>query len=190
MKTFWERGFSEATLDILGTVTGLGRGSLYGAFGGKDDLFRQALDRYSEIYSSRFQRALAQHADDPIRAVEAFFEVTLVRIADPSVPAGCLLAQSAAQSSTLSAASSARVRALIDAQRQRIRHALGPEDVHLPALDELTEFILAVNQSLAVMSRAGTPMADLRAVVHIACTAVSSVLSSVPPHDGAEVIEK
>ena len=51
----------------------------------------------------------------------------------------------------------------------------------MPALDELTEFVVAVNQSLAVMSRAGTPIAGLRAVVRIACSAVGSVLSSSPP---------
>jgi AcrR family transcriptional regulator len=190
MRAFWDRGYAETTLDVLGTVTGLGRGSLYGAFGGKDALFRHALDRYSEVYSSRLQQALAEHAEDPVRAIEAFFEATLNRIADPRVPVGCLIAQSAALAPTLSAASSAHVQALLGAQRRRVRRALGPEDVHAPVLDELTEFVVAVNQSLAVMSRAGTPIADLRAVVRIACSAVSSVLSSSPPHTRAEVIEQ
>ena len=81
------------------------------------------------------------------------------------------------------------VQALLDAQRRRVRRALGPEDVHDPALDELTEFVVAVNQSPAVMSRASTPIADLRAVVRIACSAGRSVLSSTPPHGGAEAIE-
>jgi AcrR family transcriptional regulator len=176
MRAFWARGYAEASLDVLGTATGLSRSSLYGAFGGKDELFRHALTRYSGIFGSRFDQALAEHADDPRAAIEAFFEVTLQRIADPDVPAGCLIAQSAAQSATLSDQSRARVQALLDAQRIRVRRALGSADRHIPRLDELAEFVVAVNQSLAVMSLAGTQPAGLRAVAGIACDAVESAV--------------
>lgn len=47
MRVFWERGYTDASLDVVGSATGLGRGSLYGTFGGKDALFRQCLDRYA-----------------------------------------------------------------------------------------------------------------------------------------------
>jgi AcrR family transcriptional regulator len=177
MTAFWDRGYSETTLDVLAAATGLGRGSLYGAFGGKDALFRQALDRYSGMYGDLFERALAENVDDPVRAMEAFFEVTLQRIADPNVPLGCLIAQSAAQSPMLSPDSGAHVKALLDIQRRRIRDALDPPGDANPALDELTEFVVAVNQSLAVMSRAGTSNDDLRAVVRIACGAVENALA-------------
>lgn len=70
---------------------------LYGAFGNKDALFGQCLDRYASNYGAQYEQALAAHPGDPVRAVEAFFDVILGRIADPSVPVGCLIAQSAAQ---------------------------------------------------------------------------------------------
>nr|WP_261556448.1 TetR/AcrR family transcriptional regulator [Frankia tisae] len=120
-----------------GSAAGLGRGSLYGAFGGKDALFRKCLDRYASIYGAQYERALAAYPDNPVRAVEAFFGVVLDRIADPSAPGGCLLARSASQSPTLN----------------------------------------AVNQSLAVLSRAGTTDADLHSVVRIACTTVAETLA-------------
>lgn len=88
MRVFWQRGYADASLDALGSATGLGRGSLYGAFGNKDALFRRCLDRYTSIYGAQYERALAAHPGDPVRAVETFFDVTLGRIADPSVPGG------------------------------------------------------------------------------------------------------
>ena len=43
---FWTRGYVATSVDDLTTVTGLGKGSLYGAFGDKHGLFLRALDDY------------------------------------------------------------------------------------------------------------------------------------------------
>ncbi|MFD8965206.1 TetR/AcrR family transcriptional regulator [Streptomyces sp. NPDC059568] len=200
MHVFWERGYADTSLDLLGSATGLGRGSLYGAFGGKDDLFRRCLDRYAAVYGARHDQALAAHPDDPVRAVEAIFGVVLDRIADPSVPDGCLLAQSAAQSPTLNAESRSRVHELLGKQRKRVRTALsasGTEGREIEdeeegggseteELDDLATYVVAVIQSLAVLSRAGTPLADLRAVVRIACTTVADTLTRTKAPHGPE----
>ena len=45
---FRTKGFDGSTLDELEQATGLGRGSLYGAFGDKRALFLKALARYLE----------------------------------------------------------------------------------------------------------------------------------------------
>ncbi|MEV0407528.1 TetR/AcrR family transcriptional regulator [Actinoallomurus sp. NPDC050550] len=177
MRVFWQRGYADASLDALGAATGLGRGSLYGAFGGKDALFRQCLDRYATTYGAQYEQALTAHPGDPVRAVEAFFDVVLARIADPSVPAGCLIAQSAAQSPTLKEDNSAHVRALLDTQRRRVRAALAGSSADPHVLDELATFVVAVNQSLALLSRTGTPDAELRSVARLACTTVADTLT-------------
>ncbi|MFE1963071.1 TetR/AcrR family transcriptional regulator [Streptomyces sp. NPDC059479] len=191
MHVFWQRGYADTSLDLLGSATGLGRGSLYGAFGGKDALFRRCLDRYAAVYGARHDQALAAHPDDPVRAVEAIFGVVLDRIADPSVPDGCLLAQSASQSPTLNAESRSRVHELLGKQRKRVRAALsasGPEggEIEAEELDDLAIYVVAVIQSLAVLSRAGTPLADLRAVVRIACTTVADTLTRTKAPHGPE----
>lgn len=177
MRVFWQRGYTDASLDALGAATGLGRGSIYGSFGGKDALFRQCLDRYAATYGARYEEALAAHSDDPVRAVEAFLDIVLARIADPSVPSGCLIAQSAAQSAILGEESGGHVRALLDGQRQRVRGALAaaPADPHV--LDELATFVVAIIQSLAVLSRAGSPDAELRSVARLARTTVADTLA-------------
>jgi AcrR family transcriptional regulator len=175
---FWRHGYADASLDRLGAATGLGRGSLYGAFGGKDELFRRALDRYSATYGARYEDALTAHPGDPVRAIEAFFEVVLARIEDPDVPKGCLIAQSAVLSAVLTADSATHVRGLLDLQHARIRAALDDPHVDPAMLDELASYIVAVNQSLAVLSCAGASDSELRAVVRLTCETVASRLAA------------
>ncbi|MGW2638150.1 TetR/AcrR family transcriptional regulator [Streptomyces sp. NPDC001348] len=183
MRVFWQRGYADASLDALGSATGLGRGSLYGTFGTKDALFRQCLDRYASIYGAQYEHALTAHPGDPVRAVEAFFDVVLNRIADPLVPVGCLIAQSAAQSPTLKEENSTHVRGLLDLQRQRVRAALADSAGDTQTLDELATFVVAVNQSLAVLSRAGASDAELRSVARLACTTVADTLARAASED-------
>ncbi|MET8544328.1 TetR/AcrR family transcriptional regulator [Kitasatospora sp. NPDC004799] len=182
MRVFWQRGYADASLDALGSATGLGRGSLYGTFGSKDALFHRCLERYAALYGARYEDAFAAHPGDPVRGVEAFFEVVLERIADPSLPAGCLIAQSAAQSPTLTRESGERVRGLLDRQHRRVRAALADSSSAGPGtLDELATFVVAVNQSLAVLSRAGASDTELRSVTRLACATVARSLAGPAP---------
>ncbi|MFG2421174.1 TetR/AcrR family transcriptional regulator [Streptomyces sp. NPDC048448] len=43
---FWNRGYTATSMDDLMAATGLGKGSLYGAFGDKRQLFLRTLDDY------------------------------------------------------------------------------------------------------------------------------------------------
>src|SRR6202165_6086198 len=43
---FWSRGYTATSMDDLMSATGLGKGSLYGAFGDKHSLYLRALDGY------------------------------------------------------------------------------------------------------------------------------------------------
>lgn len=46
MDAFWRRGFEGTSAQHLVAATGLGRGSLYGAYASKAGLYRRALQRY------------------------------------------------------------------------------------------------------------------------------------------------
>ena len=52
MKVFWQRGYAGTSIQDLVEGTGLGRGSLYNAFGRKYGLYEFALKRYYEITAS------------------------------------------------------------------------------------------------------------------------------------------
>ncbi|MGX5182863.1 hypothetical protein ACWKT5_08560 [Streptomyces avermitilis] len=53
-------------------------------------------------------------------------------------------------------------------------------------LDELATFVVAVNQSLAVLSRAGTSDAELRSVTRLACTTVADTLARAASENVAQ----
>ncbi|KAL1109995.1 hypothetical protein AAG570_014022 [Ranatra chinensis] len=49
MEVFWTNGYEASSTQELCERTGLGRGSLYHAFGSKQKLYEQALSRYQEL---------------------------------------------------------------------------------------------------------------------------------------------
>lgn len=173
MRVFWEKGYAGASLEDLTSATGLGRGSLYGTFASKDGLFRQALQRYSLLYGARFDAALACAGTDPVGAIEAFFAVVLDRIADPTVPDGCLVAQSTISSPTLEADTAERVREMLRAQHVRVRSALDPAHPDKELLDELATYVVGITQSLAVLSRGGMSAEELQSTTRLACETVA-----------------
>ncbi|MGH1556548.1 TetR/AcrR family transcriptional regulator [Streptomyces sp. L7] len=67
MVAFRRRGFAGTSVQDLVDATGVGRGSLYAAFGSKEGLYRAALDRYSQMYASPLVDALRSGA--PARAL-------------------------------------------------------------------------------------------------------------------------
>jgi TetR/AcrR family transcriptional regulator, copper-responsive repressor len=48
MLLFWERGFEGTSMDELTAAMGMSPSSLYSAFGGKEQLYREAVDRYDK----------------------------------------------------------------------------------------------------------------------------------------------
>ena len=178
MHVFWRCGYAGASLEQLSAATGLGRGSLYGTFGSKDGLFLKALQRYSEIYGARYDAALKQADDDPVGAIEAFFDVALARIADPTVPDGCLMTQSTISSPMLEPEIAAHVREMLHKQHARVRSALASHAHSDEVLiEELATYVVAVTQSLAVLSRGGMSADQLRSTARLACDTIARQLA-------------
>ncbi|WNV91139.1 TetR/AcrR family transcriptional regulator [Umezawaea sp. Da 62-37] len=168
MHVFWRWGYSEASIDRLTEGTGLGRGSLYGTFGDKSALFRKSLQRYVQTYHPLVGQALSGPHRDPGAVVAAFLQVTLNRIADPTVPDGCLVTMSAAQFPTLDEEGRATVRALVDGLRALLERALLAAGAGEREAAELALCTLATNKSLAVLSLAGFSGEDLATVAAVA----------------------
>ena len=60
MMVFWEHGYEGASLSCLTHAMGISTTSMYAAFGNKEELFRKALERYSEGPSAYLTRALEE----------------------------------------------------------------------------------------------------------------------------------
>lgn len=181
MVRFWRAGYADTSLDDLSRATGLNRSSIYSSLGDKDTLYLRCLDRYATRYGGRYDQALSAASEEPLRAVRAFFEVTLARIADPDVPDGCLVAQTAMAVPVLNPAIAARAIEALAMQRTRLRTALTAADLADPDADAFAVHLAAVNQSLAVMSRAGTSSGQLHTIVDISISALAHALPTPTP---------
>ncbi|MGW8631806.1 TetR/AcrR family transcriptional regulator [Streptomyces sp. NPDC055793] len=176
MIQFWRVGYADTSVDDLSRVTGLNRSSIYSSLGAKDTLFLRCLDRYAARYGEKYDAALSCAGSEPLAAVRAFFDVTLERIADPDVPDGCLIAQSAMAIPVLSPAVAAHAKEALGFQRLRLRAALKAGGLTDVDADAFAEHMAAVNQSLAVMSRAGASPAQLLAIVGVTVEALAQTL--------------
>lgn len=176
MVQFWRAGYADTSLDDLSRATGLNRSSIYSSLGDKDSLYSRCLDRYTTRYGGKYDQALSGASEEPLRAVRAFFDVTLKRIADPDLPDGCLVVQTAMAIPVLSPSIARRAIECLGFQRARLRTALLAAKLSDSDADNFAVHIAAVNQSLAVMSRAGASRKQLHAVVDITMSALSQAL--------------
>ncbi|WP_433889195.1 TetR/AcrR family transcriptional regulator [Streptomyces sp. CA-111067] len=186
MVQFWRDGYADTSLDDLSRATGLNRSSIYASLGDKDALFLRCLDRYAARYGARYDTALSAPEadadsdtdDGPLAAVRRFFDVTLARIADPDLPDGCLIAQSAMAVPVLSPGVAAHAKEALGLQHTRLRAALKAGRLDDGEADRFAVHVAAVNQSLAVMSRAGATPAQLAAIVSVTLDALAQALSA------------
>ena len=94
---FWERGYAATSVDDLTAATGLGKGSLYGAFGDKHSLYLRTLDDY---IASSLDEVRAGLRDPNIGAYERLarhIRGQVKAIAADKSRRGCLMAKSAAE---------------------------------------------------------------------------------------------
>jgi AcrR family transcriptional regulator len=91
METFWERGYEGTTLEHLQTAMGnISPTSLYHAFGSKEALFRQAVEKYQEKVGGPALQALDETATARA-AVHSMLLLTAESLSRPGKPRGCML---------------------------------------------------------------------------------------------------
>ncbi|MFD4675330.1 TetR/AcrR family transcriptional regulator [Lentzea sp. NPDC058450] len=90
---FWERGYEGASLANLTEAMGISTASMYATFGNKEQLFRQALQRYDEGPSAYVVAALA--APTALDVATALLTGSVRTTTCPDQPHGCLGVQAA-----------------------------------------------------------------------------------------------
>ncbi|WP_236794970.1 TetR/AcrR family transcriptional regulator [Amycolatopsis sp. GM8] len=96
---FWDKGYAATSMDDLLRVSGLGKGSLYGAFGDKRSLFLRVLRNYDDANLLMLRERLVSAA----RGIDVVSEFLLSPTDDPTgavARRGCLLANSNAELAT------------------------------------------------------------------------------------------
>jgi TetR/AcrR family transcriptional regulator, transcriptional repressor for nem operon len=162
---FWDHGYAGTSLDTLLAASGLGKGSLYGAFGDKQHLFLRVLRDYDDA-NDRMLREWLETADRGVDVIRRFVAGT---VGDEQARRGCLLANTAVElsGSVPEVAAEARrsyaatTAALADAVRRAQRE--GDVGAGVDA-EETARAILAGQLGLIVLGRIGQHPAALSAM--------------------------
>ena len=173
MRVFWKRGYQGASLPELTRAMGINRPSMYAAFGNKEALFHQALDRYVEKNGSVIREALA--LPTARKTVERLLEWAVGRAVPGRIP-GRLLVQGALAcgegASSIRAELALRRGKMELLLRQRFERAVAegdlPRDTDPTAL---AKYIATFQQGLAVQHAGGASCEELLAAVDIALRA-------------------
>lgn len=94
MFLYWEQGFESTSLAQLKEAMGISSASFYAAFGSKENLFKEAIDRYNASYG-QVTDCLADTSMQPKAAIETALRQTARMQTDSSHPSGCMLVLSA-----------------------------------------------------------------------------------------------
>jgi TetR/AcrR family transcriptional regulator, transcriptional repressor for nem operon len=94
---FWSRGYAATSVDDLTSVTGLGKGSLYGAFGDKRTLFLRALDDYIATALDGVRAQLRDPAHGAYERLTGHIRAQARALAADKARRGCMMAKSAAE---------------------------------------------------------------------------------------------
>jgi len=163
-QVFWAKGYEQTSLDDLCGATGLGRSSLYAAFGDKHGLYLRALERYEESSVARIADALARA---PIRrALAGFLQRMIDDIVSGPGRRGCFIGNCAAELARLDRVTAARVRRSLERLEATFHGALAQASTRgeLPAgadLAALARFLTAGIQGLRLVGKANPDRAAL-----------------------------
>jgi TetR/AcrR family transcriptional repressor of nem operon len=94
---FWDGGYAATSVDDLTAATGLGKGSLYGAFGDKHTLFLRALDDYCVDATGRVVAQLQRPGVSAYDRLADHVRAVAADIASDIGRRGCMMAKSAAE---------------------------------------------------------------------------------------------
>ncbi|GAA2736619.1 TetR/AcrR family transcriptional regulator [Actinocorallia aurantiaca] len=165
MLVFWEHGYEGASLAGLTNAMGISTTSMYAAFGNKEELFRKALERYTEGPSAYLARALEEPA--ALGVATAVLAGVIRTTTRPAHPHGCMGVQGALASGD----SGREVRDLLAAWRnngcsrlrERFQRAVDDGDLE-PETDPglLARYVTTLAFGIAVQAASGVGREELQ----------------------------
>ena len=163
---FWAQGFSATSLDDLAAATGMNRPSIYNAFGDKESLYRETLERFTRQLSEQVEAVLFGEPD-LTKALRGFFYGALDVYFATEPALGCFVMCTAPVEAATSPGVKQDLRGLIAGLDEALarRFAMAQDagqwsrDGDSLAAAQLTQATL---HSLAIRARSGDSKANLR----------------------------
>lgn len=171
LRVFWRRGYEGASMAELTAEMGIGRPSLYAAFGNKEQLFKKALDLYEREKMTYISDALGKATSRQM--VHRLLTGALAMQTNSNDPKGCLgvissiaFGQEASPIRDFVAErqKSSR-RELIARLEDHQRNGDLPTDLEAGALER---FITAVLQGLSIQASSAASVQELSSMIDVA----------------------
>jgi len=155
LRAFWQNGFVATSMIDVAEATGVQRGSLYNAYGDKEQLFLLAYERYSSRFLDSVREALSN--PDPTVALTTLFKQVVVNMSEGAPSRGCLTTKTAIELPLAGKAIEARVRQLLEEFTGLIRDALSTPAARKKLSCDAAiaaDLVVTFTRGLAVMERA------------------------------------
>ncbi len=172
MHVFWERGYEAASISDLTSAMGITPPSLYTAFGDKEQLFLEAIERYALGYGSAGARALVE-MPTARGAIERWLTEAANELTQPCHPKGCMVVMAATNCS----AAAERVQDALLLRRTEAIASVGRriqggiDGGELPPdtdAKDLANFYATIYQGMSMQAKDGATHESLMATVRTA----------------------
>ena len=161
---FWDNGYSATSLDDIMQSTGLGKGSLYGAFGSKKEMYLLAFTDYCDWVVADIRKRLRGNDADAIVRLRAYVQTAAKGGANAR--RGCMLAKGTAEvAGRFPEADKIIERTFKTMEREIVRCVRQAQSARDIAADRDARTIgvtlLAVVRGMGALAQAGTSSASL-----------------------------
>jgi TetR/AcrR family transcriptional regulator, transcriptional repressor for nem operon len=174
---FWSTGYAGTSIDTIASVTGLGKGSLYGAFGDKHKLFVRVFDDYCAAVTGAAGRELAGPDEGALARLQSYVRTSAVSTAADVELRGCLLAKGTAELAEHDQEIARRAREAFESLENTLTATIEAgqrrRDID-PAADarQLAQLILALMRGIEALGKAGKESEALRSIAESALATI------------------
>lgn len=174
LDVFWRKGYRATSMLDLAEATGVQRGSLYNAYGDKEEIFLRIFDRYTARFIADARKALDK--PDLHDALIGFFDFAIRSITRGSPARGCLSTKTAIETDSESPRLRAAVSHMLDKLEAVVLERLDAEGasamLSVPA-KHAADVIVTMTRGIAVMERV---YGDTKRLKHTAAALVETLV--------------
>lgn len=168
MKLFWKKGYEGTGLSEVLKITGLGKASLYSAFGNKQSMYLKALAHYESVVVDAAVHALTNREHKVEDRISAFLNSPIAAVQANNDRRGCFLCNASADRASLDVETAELVQRGYAKLHEALLKALSeesPSDNDQKTAQARASLVLSVYSGLRVMARSGVSiemLADAR----------------------------
>ena len=161
---FWRKGFEGASYAELMKASGLGKGSLYAAWGDKAALYRAALAQYVEAELALLAEVLTAPGANPLASLTALLTYPIEAVEERRDRRGCFLCNAAVDMAQMDAETAVMVEEAFGAAIDAVEGVA----VRAGGAPGAGAHLFSVFLGLRVMARAGVSAERMRAARDVA----------------------